>query len=259
MQYTLSQLTLHLTHPAPIRLPHGTVVTVALDASARMGATPIALARQTIRCVGTLPPSLVLQYDPRAVDPERALSVQVRVECEGDVLLLNDGHAPVAWPGIDRPDDVALEGLRLEPVTIALIAVGTGADEEIHEDQLAQGAHGGNLINALQSSYVTEGIHGGNLIDDLQDGHVTEGIHGGNLIDALQGGHVTEGIHGGNLMDDTQGGYVTEGIHGGNLIDAPQDGHVTEGIHGGNLIDDTQGAQVTEGIHGGNRMQERST
>ncbi|AMA45002.1 YbaY family lipoprotein [Pseudomonas alabamensis] len=152
MEYTLSQLTLNLVYPASLHLPQGALMTYALEDHARADAAAVTLARQTIRCVGTPPASLVLHYDPRAVDPKGSLSIQVSIACEGNLLLINDEQVPVAWP------DIA-------PVTVPLVMVDTRPRD---------GIHGGNLI---------DGIHGGNLIDGIHGGNLVEGIHGGNRME----------------------------------------------------------------------------
>lgn len=151
MEYTLNQLTLNLVYPASLHLPQGALMTCALEDHAHADAAAVTLARQTTRCVGTPPASLVLHYDPRAVDPKGSLSIQVSIACEGNLLLINDEQVPVAWP------DIA-------PVTVPLVMVDTRPRD---------GIHGGNLI---------EGIHGGNLVEGTHGGNLVEGIHGGNRM-----------------------------------------------------------------------------
>lgn len=180
MEYTLSQLTLNLVYPTPLHLPQGALMTYALEDHARADAAAVTLAHQTIRCVGTLPASLVLHYDPRAVDPRSSLSIQVRITCEGSLLLINDEQVPVAWP------DIA-------PVTVPLVMVDPRTRDGIHGGNLVEGIHGGNLV---------EGIHGGNLFEGTHGGNMVEGIHGGNLFEGIHSGNLVEGIHGGNRMQE---------------------------------------------------------
>jgi len=133
MEYTLSQLTLNLAYPTPLDLPQGALITCALEDQARADAAAITLARQTIQCVGLLPSSLVLQYDPRAVDPKGALGIHVSITCEGNLLLINDEQVSVAWP------DIA-------PVTVPLVMVDTRTRDGIHGGNLVEGIHGGNRM-----------------------------------------------------------------------------------------------------------------
>ena len=150
MGSTLSQLTLNLAYPPSLHLPQETLVTFSLQDSARTDVAAVTLASQTLRCVGLPPSPLVLQYDPRAVDPRGTLGIQVRIAYEGHLLLINDEHVPVDPSRLRKSED-----LWLTPITVPLITV---------DARTGQGTQGANLI---------EGIHGGNM---------AEGIHGGNRV-----------------------------------------------------------------------------
>ncbi|MBA1192736.1 hypothetical protein G7007_07665 [Pseudomonas entomophila] len=137
MSHPLSQLTLDVVYPGPIRFPDDTFITCALEDGARADASAIVHACHTIRCAGVPPSSLVLQFDPRTVDARSDLGIRIRVESKGNVMLVNDEHVPVVLPATDCQAPDVTEALRLGPIAVKLVATQAG---------VTQGIHGGNLM-----------------------------------------------------------------------------------------------------------------
>ncbi|MFJ4429723.1 YbaY family lipoprotein [Pseudomonas sp. NPDC089395] len=70
-------------------LPPSALVQVSLEDVSMLDAPAICHAQLRLRCAGTMPINLHLNYDSRQIDPRNTYALMVRIEQDGQLLYIN--------------------------------------------------------------------------------------------------------------------------------------------------------------------------
>lgn len=89
-----------------VDLPNGATVTVKLLDTSLADASAVELGEVVIEDAESLPVAFSIEYDPAEVDSRAEITLQARVEVDGELLYINDTVHPVLTRGAPRNSDV---------------------------------------------------------------------------------------------------------------------------------------------------------
>ncbi|AXM98255.1 YbaY family lipoprotein [Pseudomonas plecoglossicida] len=86
---SIQSLSIEIVASSDGTLPPSALVQVSLDDVSRADASAICNAQLRLRCGGTMPINLRLNYDSLQIDPRHTYAVAVRIEQDGQLRYIN--------------------------------------------------------------------------------------------------------------------------------------------------------------------------